>query len=193
MAETHYSERPQTPMTALLLLQAVDFAAHKHRDERRKDHRASPYINHPVAVALLVAEVAGVIDPELLSAALLHDTLEDTDTIPEEIEAAFGARVRSLVEEVTDKKLPQAERKRLEVEHAHHLSADAALIKMADKLANVRDVTHAPPADWSLDRRREYLEWADAVVRACPPVSEALAQSFKEALEEGRRELATRP
>jgi guanosine-3',5'-bis(diphosphate) 3'-pyrophosphohydrolase len=178
-------------MTALFLLRAIAFAAHKHRDQRRKDHRASPYVNHPVAVALLLVEVAGVTDAEVLAAALLHDTLEDTATTSQEIKAVFGPRVRSLVEEVTDDKtLLKAERKRLQVEHAHGLSDDAALIKLADKIANVRDVTHAPPAHWSLGRRQEYLDWADAAVRACPPVSEALVLSFKEALEEGRRVLA---
>ena len=191
MPKTHTQQEVQQPPTALLLLQAIDFAAHKHRDQRRKDHRASPYINHPVAVALLLAKVAGVTDPEVLAAAVLHDTLEDTDTTPEEIEDDFGPRVRSLVQEVTDdKRLPKADRKRLQVEHAHHLSKNAALIKVADKLVNVRDVTHAPPTHWSLGRRQEYLDWAEAVVSGCPPVSEALARSFDEALEEGRRELA---
>jgi HD domain len=126
MGKTRAQQESQPPMSALHLLQAIDFAAHKYRDQRRKDHRASRYVHHPVAVALLLAQVAGVSDPEALAAALLHDTLEDTATTPEEIGAAFGARVRSLVEEVTDdKSLPKGERKRLQVEHAHRLPPDA--------------------------------------------------------------------
>ena len=177
-------------MSALTVLRATEFAAAKHRHQRRKDHHASPYVNHPVTVALLLAEVAGVSDHEVLAAALLHDTLEDTDTTAEELESAFSPKVRALVEEVTDdKRLPKAERKRLQIEHATHLSPDAALIKIADKIANVLDVTHSPPSDWSLDRRLEYLDWAAAVVQGCPVASEALLGRFKEVLAEGRRVL----
>ncbi|GMV39124.1 MAG: hypothetical protein AMXMBFR64_08400 [Myxococcales bacterium] len=172
------------------LLRAVDFAARKHRDQRRKDDAASPYINHPVAVALLLAEVGGVSDPDVLAAAILHDTLEDTDTAPAELEAEFGARVRALVEEVTDdKRLPKPERKRLQVEHARSLSPGAAAIKLGDKIANVRDVTSSPPTGWSLERRTEYLEWAQAVVRACPPVNQELLDLFELVIAEGRRVL----
>ena len=102
----------------LLILRAIDFAARKHRDQRRKDEEASPYINHPISVSLLLADVGNVIDPEVLSAAILHDTLEDTDTTPEELKAEFGTRICRLVQEVTDdKKLPKTKRKELQIEH----------------------------------------------------------------------------
>ena len=98
------------------LLKAVHFAADKHRSQRRKDVEASPYINHPIEVAELLARVGGATDLVLLQAAVLHDTIEDTKTSPEELEAVFGLEVRRVVEEVTDdKRLPKAERKRLQL------------------------------------------------------------------------------
>jgi guanosine-3',5'-bis(diphosphate) 3'-pyrophosphohydrolase len=174
----------------LLILRAIDFAARKHRDQRRKDEGASPYINHPISVSLLLAQIGGVTDVEVLSAAILHDTLEDTDTTPEELETAFGLRIRKLVEEVTDdKRLPKAKRKELQIAHAAHLSPDAVLIKLGDKISNVLDVTHSPPADWNIERRREYLVWAEAVVNNCSRVSNALETYFVQVLKDGRGKL----
>ncbi|HTN72753.1 MAG TPA: HD domain-containing protein [Methylomirabilota bacterium] len=179
-----------TETKEFLILRAVDFAARKHRDQRRKDEEASPYINHPISVSLLLAEIGGITDPEVLSAAILHDTVEDTDTTLEELEAAFGMRVRRLVEEVTDdKRLRKAERKQRQIDHASQLSADAVLIKLGDKIWNVLDVTHSPPKDWDLQRRREYLDWAEAVVNNCSPVNSALVTYFAKVLEDGRRKL----
>ena len=172
---------------AAILLRAVAFAAEKHRDQRRKGIDASPYINHPIGVADLLANVGGVCDMSTLVAAVLHDTIEDTRTSPEELEAAFGRSVRLLVQEVTDdKRLPKAERKRLQVEHAPHLSLAAKMIKLADKISNVRDVTENPPAAWPIGRRREYLEWAERVVSGCRGVNESLEQYFDATLERAR-------
>jgi guanosine-3',5'-bis(diphosphate) 3'-pyrophosphohydrolase len=172
------------------LLRAIDFAARKHRDQRRKDEEASPYINHPIAVSLLLAEIGGVVDPEVLSAAILHDTLEDTDTTPEELENAFSLRVRRLVDELTDdKRLPKAERKQRQIDHACRLSPDAVLIKLADKISNVLDVTNSPPTDWNLERRRDYLDWAEAVVKNCPRVNSPLEDYFAQVLADGRRKI----
>jgi (p)ppGpp synthase/HD superfamily hydrolase len=181
---------PTTETKELLILRAIDFAARKHRDQRRKGEDASPYINHTVSVSLLLAETGGITDPEVLSAAVLHDTLEDTDTTPEELEAAFGMRIRKLVEEVTDdKRLPKAARKQLQIDHACQLSPDAVLIKLGDKISNVLDVTHSPPKNWDLQRRREYLDWAKEVVNNCARVNSALENYFAQVLEEGRRKL----
>jgi (p)ppGpp synthase/HD superfamily hydrolase len=175
---------------SLFLLQAIEFAARKHKDQRRKDEEASPYINHPVSVALLLAERGTVTDPEILAAAILHDTLEDTDTTPAELEAAFGMRIRKLVEEVTDnKRLPKADRKQLQIDHASQLSGDAVLIKLGDKISNVLDVTYSPPTNWDLQRRKEYLDWAEAVVNNCARANSALVTYFAQVLEEGRRRL----
>lgn len=148
-----------------LLLRALAFAAHKHRDQRRKDPDASPYINHPIALADVLVNEGGVTDFDVLCAALLHDTVEDTATTHDELVAAFGERIAQIVAEVTDdKKLAKAERKRLQVEHAPQLSHGAKLVKLADKLCNLRDVAHRPPSGWELQRRREYFDWAKQVV-----------------------------
>ena len=71
-----------------VILQAASFAAHKHKDQRRKDDGASPYINHPLEVASVLASEAGVVDESLLVAALLHDTVEDTETTLDEPETS---------------------------------------------------------------------------------------------------------
>jgi GTP diphosphokinase / guanosine-3',5'-bis(diphosphate) 3'-diphosphatase len=148
-----------------LLLKALAFAAHKHRDQRRKDAQASPYINHPIALADVLVNEGGVTDYEVLCAALLHDTVEDTATTHEELLDAFGSRIARIVAEVTDDaRLPKHERKRLQIEHAPHLSEGAKLVKLADKICNLRDVAERPPAKWDLARRREYFDWARQVV-----------------------------
>ena len=148
-----------------LLFRALAFAAHKHRDQRRKDAEASPYINHPIALAQVLAAEGGVTDIEVLAAALLHDTIEDTDTTGEELEREFGGRIAAMVAEVTDDTaLPKVDRKRLQVEHAGRLSEGAKLVKLADKICNLRDVAARPPAKWDLQRRQEYFEWAKQVI-----------------------------
>jgi GTP diphosphokinase / guanosine-3',5'-bis(diphosphate) 3'-diphosphatase len=147
------------------LLAAIGFAADKHRNQRRKDYEASPYINHPIALANVLANEAGVEDECVFIAAILHDTIEDTDTTVEELLLAFGKDVTDVVMEVTDdKSLPKADRKRLQIEHAPHLSGRAKLVKLADKICNLRDIANSPPADWSLERKQEYFDWAKAVV-----------------------------
>jgi guanosine-3',5'-bis(diphosphate) 3'-pyrophosphohydrolase len=169
------------------LLQATRFAADKHRYQRRKGEDATPYINHPIEVADLCANVGGVTDIGTLVAAVLHDTVEDTETTPEEIEALFGAEVRALVEEVTDdKSLPKPERKRLQIEHAPDLSPHAKGIRIADKISNVLDITHNPPAGWSPKRKREYLERAYKVVEGCRGVNQGLDRWFDEVLRDAR-------
>jgi guanosine-3',5'-bis(diphosphate) 3'-pyrophosphohydrolase len=172
---------------AAKLLNALTFAARKHRDQRRKDAEASPYINHPIEVAEILARIGGVEDITVLQAALLHDTVEDTKTSPAELEREFGPTVRKLVEEVTDdKSLPKPERKRLQVEHAPHLSPRAKLIKLADKICNVRDVTHTPPKDWDRKRRLAYFDWAAAVVDGCRGTNQKIERHFDAILREAR-------
>jgi len=160
------------------ILRAAAFAAERHRDQRRKGKDASPYINHPLALARLLADECGEHDPKVLVAALLHDTVEDTATTLVEVEQLFGAEVAAIVREVTDdKSLPKAERKRLQVERAAHASRAARLVKLADKICNLRDLSSAPPTDWTRERLREYFDWAKAVVdriRGTHPQLEAL-------------------
>ena len=165
-----------------LILKALEFAALKHRDKRRKDALASPYINHPIALANVLTREGGVSDPVVMAAALLHDTVEDTETTPAELREVFGDRIAGIVEEVTDdKNLPKAERKRLQVERAAHISREAKLVKLADKICNVRDVAYQPPAKWDLTRRREYFEWAKAVVDQMRGSHPGLERKFDEA------------
>lgn len=172
------------------ILKAAYFAAQKHRDQRRKDRESSPYINHPLRVALLLSDIGKVQDEEVIVAALLHDTIEDTDTKPEDIERLFGARVLSLVEALSDNKsLPKDVRKQKQIEHASELSTDAALIKLGDKISNVIDVSDTPPKDWSLERRREYFNWAEAVVNNLPKANTALEDYFRNVVEAGRKKL----
>lgn len=164
------------------LLEAIAFAAEKHRHQRRKDADASPYINHPIALAHLLATTGSVDDLAVLRAAVMHDTIEDTETTEAELRARFGDEVTGNVLEVTDdKSLPKQRRKALQVEHASHVSHGAALIELADKTCNLRDLAASPPAGWSLERRREYFDWARQVVEALPPVNAALRAAFDEA------------
>jgi guanosine-3',5'-bis(diphosphate) 3'-pyrophosphohydrolase len=164
------------------VFEALQFAARKHRDQRRKDPEASPYINHPITLASILWNEAGVEDPPVICAALLHDTVEDTETTEAELIERFGPKVAAVVMEVTDDKaLPKAERKRLQVVHAPQLSREAKLVKLADKIANVRDVGSAPPADWPLERRREYFDWARRVVDGLRGVHPRLESLFDDA------------
>ena len=122
-----------------LLVRAIEFAARKHRLQRRKDVEASPFINHPVALMSVLCVEAGVCDVEVLSAAALHDTIEDTQTTRDEISREFGKKIADIVAELTDdKSLPKEERKRLQIEKAPHKSPAASLVTMADKIANLR-------------------------------------------------------
>ncbi len=164
------------------LLSAIAFAAHKHRDQRRKDLVASPYINHPIGLANVLANEASVEDERVLIAAVLHDTIEDTETTEQELIREFGKEVADIVMEVTDDKtLAKAERKQRQIEHAATLSQQAKLVKLADKICNLRDITNSPPANWSLERKREYFEWAKAVVDGMRGVQPALEHIFDEA------------
>ena len=161
------------------VFQALAFAAHKHRDQRRKDEDASPYINHPIALADILVNEGGVTDHVVLCAAILHDTIEDTETTYEELVVAFGREIADVVAEVTDdKSLDKAERKLLQIEHAAHASPRAKLVKLADKTCNLRDLATTPPADWSDERRREYFDWAKKVVAGLRRTSAALEAAF---------------
>jgi (p)ppGpp synthase/HD superfamily hydrolase len=169
------------------LLTAIRFAAEQHRTQRRKDPEALPYINHVIEVAYLLATTGGVTDLELLQAAILHDTLEDTNTSSEQLEEHFGPAVRSLVEEVTDDdSLPKAEQKRLQAEHAPKLSNRAKLLKLADKISNIGDLGRGVPREWSLQRCLDYIDWGEQVVDGCRGVNAALEAAFDEVVAKSR-------
>ena len=160
-------------------VKAVAFAADKHRNQRRKDADASPYINHPIALANVLANEGGVDDATVLCAAVLHDTIEDTETTADEIRALFGPQVAAVVLEVTDdKSLEKQVRKQRQVEHAPHISTEAKLVKLADKISNLRDILASPPADWSVERKQTYFEWAARVVAGLRGVHPGLESVF---------------
>lgn len=157
---------------------AWQVATERHVDQRRKGERAEPYVNHLAEVAMLAAEATGGEDVHLVVAAVLHDTVEDTGVTHAELVEQFGKDVADLVAEVSDdKNLPKAERKRRQIEHAPHLSTRAKILKLADKTSNLRALAKSPPADWSHDRKSEYVEWARKVVaglRGANPWLEAM-------------------
>ena len=169
------------------LLQAVDFAAKKHRYQKRKGIDRTPYINHPVAVARILCENGNIEDIDVLMAAVLHDTVEDTDTTPRELKEKFGEKVMSLVMEVTDDKtLPKQRRKEIQVETAAAKTYNARMIKLADKIHNIRDIAANPPGKWSVKRIKEYMDWAEEVINQIRGTHAALENLFDTILKEGR-------
>ena len=165
-----------------LLLKTLEFAADRHRSQFRKGLDRTPYINHPIQVASLLANAAGETDPTLLAAAILHDVVEDTvesveqrDELITVISDMFGEEILSLTLEVTDDKtLDKKERKRLQIENASHKSVNAKKLKIADKIMNLRDITVNPPADWPLQRISDYFDWAENVVAGLRGVNSKL-------------------
>jgi hypothetical protein len=148
------------------VLSAAHFAAKAHSEQRRKDAKKTPYVNHPISVAHAIESV-GVTDVEVLCAALLHDTVEDCGVKVEELAKLFGPRVAEMVVECSDDKSKgKAERKKLQIEHAGHVSPGAKLVKLADKLDNCRGLLADSPPDWSVARVQGYLVWAKRVVEA---------------------------
>jgi hypothetical protein len=169
------------------LARAADYAARQHIGQRRKGLRAEPYINHLTEVAALLAEATEGEDAVLVMGGLLHDTIEDTDTTPADLETRFGPEVAALVLEVTDdKSLPKAERKRLQVETTSKKSRRAKLLKIADKTSNLRGLVASPPTGWTEARLSDYVGWAAEVVRSCRGLNARLEAEFDAAHAEAR-------
>jgi guanosine-3',5'-bis(diphosphate) 3'-pyrophosphohydrolase len=170
------------------VLRAAHFAAQKHAGQRRKGAAAEPYINHLLEVAELVSSALAEPDTNLVIAALLHDTVEDTGVTKEVLVETFGSDVADLVMEVTDdKSLPKAERKRLQIVHASQISVRAQVIKLADKISNLRGILDSPPADWSGERKQEYFEWAKRVVDGLSAPNEMLRAEFERLYRQSER------
>ena len=171
-------------------IEAADFAARKHVGQRRKGNDAAPYINHLLEVAHLLASIGKVDDDDILIAAVLHDTLEDTGATKNEITEKFGETVCGYVLEVTDdKSLPKAERKQLQIEHAPHISTGAKLIKLGDKISNIRDVIENPAKGWDDQRRLEYVEWGEKVVAGLRGVNADLENYFDKLVAAAKTEI----
>ena len=170
---------PSAPVQQILA--AARFAAEKHASQRRKGLAGEPYVNHVIEVAELIAASSDVVDTHLVMAGLLHDTIEDCGVTFQELEQQFGADVATLVAEVTDDKtLPKARRKALQVENAPKKSVRAQVIKLADKISNLRSILDSPPADWDLERRRQYFEWAHQVISGLRNPNPLLKAEFDE-------------
>jgi GTP diphosphokinase / guanosine-3',5'-bis(diphosphate) 3'-diphosphatase len=168
-------------------IRALVFAAAKHRDQRRKDAAAAPYINHPIAVANVLANEAEITDPIILCAALLHDTIEDTKTTAAELEEQFGQKVTSVVLEITDdKSLQKPIRKQLQIDNAPGLSTEAKLVNLADKICNLRDTALSPKVGWSLERTQAYFDWAAQVTAGLRGINPTLEALFDEIYMRGR-------
>jgi (p)ppGpp synthase/HD superfamily hydrolase len=166
------------------VLQAAHFAAEKHRNQRRKGTAGEPYVNHLLEVAELVAGSLSTPDTNLVIAALLHDTIEDTATSRDELVSHFGSDVADLVAEVTDdKSLPKAERKRRQIETAPKKSERAQTIKLADKISNLRAILYSPPADWDYQRKKDYFTWAKKVVYGFTAPDPILKAEFERTLQ----------
>lgn len=155
---------------------AAKFAANKHKGQTRKDGK-TPYIAHPVQVATILHREARETDPVILLGALLHDTLEDTDTTYEELVHEFGQEVADLVQEVSDD-MSRSKKERRESQEGKHWSERAARLKIADKTANLRDLINAPPVGMSKDKKIEYANHARRVIEGMKEHPEALKRLF---------------
>jgi GTP diphosphokinase / guanosine-3',5'-bis(diphosphate) 3'-diphosphatase len=175
------------------ILEAAFFAARKHTHQRRKNIEDIPYINHPLEVAHLLTSVGGISDEDIICAALLHDTIEDTGTRPSEIETRFGVTVVGYVLEVSDnKELPKAERKKLQVTHAGSLSKGATVIKLADRISNLRSIASEPPKGWPAQRQLEYFKWSKEVFEQLPQANTILEELFRKEYTEGLEKVTAR-
>ena len=171
------------------ITEAFDFAAKAHSGQTRKGHAAEPYVNHVADVAARLARSPHATDAMVI-AAILHDTVEDTDHTIEEIEARFGAEVAGYVAEVTDDPaLDRSEQRRLQVVNAPLKSDGAKRIKLADKASNLTALAESPPHFWDVGRKRDYLDWAQAVAEGLRGIDPALERDFDEAAQRAEKTL----
>ncbi len=173
-----------------IILKALHFASVKHKDQRRKDIQATPYINHPIEVAEILWNLGEIYDPVVIISALLHDTIEDTETTSEEIRNLFGIQICSIVEEVTDDKgLAKAERKQRQIEKASKISREAQFVKLADKISNVRGLASNCPKGWNKERCSQYVQWAEQVVQGMKGINTRLEKEFSLSCEKARKHI----
>jgi guanosine-3',5'-bis(diphosphate) 3'-pyrophosphohydrolase len=166
---------------------ALAFAAEKHQHQRRKDAKITPYINHPISLVNVLVNEGGVLSWDVLCAALLHDVIEDTETTEIELVERFGKKIAAIVMELTDDKaLPKVERKLRQVQYAPVASHEAKLVKLADKICNLRDILINPPSGWDLPRKQEYFAWSYAVVAGVRGTNSKLEKVFDVIMQEGQ-------
>lgn len=173
------------------IMHATEFAAKRHQKQARRNKEKTPYIIHPLQVARFLLMTGKIVDVEILMAALLHDTIEDTETTLEDLQQLFGYRVKHLVQELTDdKSLPKEERKLMQIMSASSKSEEAALIVLADKLANLSDLLENTPPGWDLERISNYFLWANEVINRLPQVNPYLLNAVKEIIDDYWQQLA---
>jgi guanosine-3',5'-bis(diphosphate) 3'-pyrophosphohydrolase len=168
-------------------IDAILFAAESHTGQVRKDGH-TPYVNHPLEVMHLLAHAGEISDEDVLVAAVLHDVIEDTTVTAQEISDRFGERVAKIVIELTDdKSLTKEERKKEQLTGAGQLSPEARLVRISDKICNIYDILYAPPLNWGIERRIDYLKWSKAVIEKIRGTNEALEKRFDELFLEGMK------
>lgn len=173
----YYRNQP-TNFDITSLLNAINFAAIKHQGQYREGILVTPYIIHPLGVAKSLWIEGGIRDANTLIVALLHDTLEDTQTTGEELENLFGFQVRQIIEELTDDPALSSEEKRQkQVEHAPHLSPPAKLVKLADRLYNIRDLRNLTPVERF--QNKNYLNWGLKLRDALRGINEPLERALE--------------
>ena len=174
----------------VLIAHALRFAAERHSGQRRKGQAKEPYVNHLAEVAELVADATEGKDANLIAAALLHDTIEDTETSSDELVAVFNCDIAQLVADVTDdKSLPKQDRKNLQVVNATGKNMRAKLLKLADKTSNLRSLANSPPENWNTERKQAYIDWAIKVAAGLKGVNPWLEGRFDEALRRAQQAL----
>ena len=172
-----------------IIEKAKEFAVRAHDGQVRKGAAQEPYTVHLEEVARLAAGFGA--GEAVIAAAWLHDTVEDCDVSAGDLRAIFGDQIAGLVMELTDdKSLAAWDRKKLQVANAPRKSAGAALLKICDKMSNVRSVAETPPLDWSMERRNAYLIWAEEVVAALPDGADDARAAFFQTLRRAREILA---
>lgn len=161
------------------IVRAAYFAGEKHKDQRRSDKEETPYINHPLELASILVDEGYVDDVNVICAALLHDTIEDTETTFEELESIFGPVVTNIVREVSnDMTLSSTERRIRETENIPGLSHPAKLVKLADKIANIRDISTMPPVGWTLAKKEAYFDFSLSIAERAKDASPLLYEVF---------------
>ncbi|MEW6536804.1 MAG: HD domain-containing protein [Candidatus Auribacterota bacterium] len=176
-----------------LLLKAICLASDIHRKERRRDKDQSPYINHPVEVSKIVAEIGAIHDPKTIIAAILHDVLESSEMNEEDLASVFGTEIASIVQEVTDDMTrPRKIRKQLQIDHAAKLSPPARAIKLADKISNVQTIFHTSDEVWPVKKQKKYLSWAQKVVEQLHGTNESMETYFTDLCRKAEDYLAQR-
>ena len=162
------------------VFQALIFAADKHKNQRRKDLENTPYINHPIEVANFLIK-HGITDSNIIICALLHDTIEDTNTSFEEIKELFGEEIALTVRDCTDnKKLDKITRKKEQIEHAKYIRNNAKLVKLADKYSNISMLAINPPSKWSPEEIIGYTHWGYAVCKNLFGINEKIDKTVSD-------------